>query len=84
MKRDKDLRQVELLSAALETTRQVDELTNAFDEAWNRGPHWRKALEKGLSMIAPNIRELFDRALASKKMESALKRATGDRRGSTA
>jgi hypothetical protein len=71
MKREKDLRQVEVLASALQTVRQTDDLISAFEEAWNRGRHWREALKNGLSMIAPDIRKLFQRALPLRNKEPA-------------
>src|SRR3546814_9376252 len=50
-KREKDVHQAGLLFAALEATRRQDDLAEAFAEAWNRGPSWRLAIEKGLGLM---------------------------------
>jgi hypothetical protein len=50
-KREKDVHQASLLIEALKQTRRLDDLAYAFEEAWNRGPSWRDAIEKGLSLL---------------------------------
>ncbi len=50
-KREKDVYQASLLIEALKITRRLDELAEVFAEAWNRGPQWRGAIEKGLDLI---------------------------------
>jgi hypothetical protein len=43
---------------ALRTTRRLDELGYAFEEAFNRGPSWHEAIEKGLRLLPDKPREL--------------------------
>ncbi|MER8911176.1 GSU2403 family nucleotidyltransferase fold protein [Mesorhizobium sp. M0854] len=50
-KREKDVHQAALLVEALEATRRQDDLAIAFSEAWDRGKHWREAIQKGLGLI---------------------------------
>lgn len=57
-KREKDLHQASLMVEALRTTRRLDELGYAFEEAFNRGPSWRVAIEKGLRLLPDKPREL--------------------------
>jgi hypothetical protein len=57
-KRKKDLHQASLMVEALRTTRRLDELGYAFEEAFNRGPSWREAIEKGLRLLPDKPREL--------------------------
>ena len=57
-KREKDLHQASLMVEALRTTRRLDELGYAFEEAFNRGPSWREAIEKGLRLLPDKPREL--------------------------
>jgi hypothetical protein len=59
-KREKDIYQSSLLVEALETTRRQDELAEVFAEAWARGQHWREAIRKGLSLLAPKKRETVE------------------------
>jgi hypothetical protein len=44
IKRDKDIRQAEILFEALFETRRASDFAIAFDEAWERGPAWQEAL----------------------------------------
>lgn len=55
-KRDKDIRQAKLLFEALALTRRQDDLAEAFVEAWQRGPHWRSSIERGMSFLSSNER----------------------------
>ena len=52
-KRDKDLRQAKLLFEAMALTRRQDDMAEAFSEAWQRGAHWRTAIGRGMSFLAP-------------------------------
>ncbi|HXY98557.1 MAG TPA: GSU2403 family nucleotidyltransferase fold protein [Stellaceae bacterium] len=56
---DKDLKQAEALIDAL-VARRPHDLKDAWNEAAGRGAKWRELMTKGLSMIAPAVR---DRAL---------------------
>ena len=53
LKRDKDIRQADLLVEALGSTRRQSDLAMAFTEAWNRGQAWREAITLGMSYLAP-------------------------------
>jgi hypothetical protein len=53
---DKDLKQAEALIDAL-VARRPHDLRDAWDEAQGRGPKWRELTTKGLSMIAPTVRD---------------------------
>lgn len=68
-KREKDVYQASLLIEALSVTRRLDNLGFAFEEAWNRGPAWRDAIEKGLRLLPEKRREaaktIVKEALAS-------------------
>jgi hypothetical protein len=61
-KRDKDLRQAERLIEAL-AERRPGELKDVWEEAYDRGPHWRKYLLEGMRNLAPNARDLTLRIL---------------------
>jgi hypothetical protein len=61
-KRDKDLRQAERLIEAL-VERRPGELKDVWEEAYERGPHWRKFLLEGMRNLAPNARDLLLRIL---------------------
>jgi hypothetical protein len=65
-KRDKDLQQAEALLEAL-AAKRPHELKFVWEEANNRGPRWRKFLEKGLSQIAPQIRDLLLRTVGGRR-----------------
>lgn len=45
LKRDKDIRQAEILFEALYETRRAADFAIAYDEAWERGPAWQEALQ---------------------------------------
>ncbi|MNU02241.1 hypothetical protein D3C72_2458850 [compost metagenome] len=51
IKRDKDIRQAEILFEALYETRRSSDFAIAFDEAWQRGPAWQEALQKAESSM---------------------------------
>lgn len=57
-KRDKDLRQAERLIEAL-ADRRPGELKDVWEEAYERGPHWRKFLLAGVRHLAPRARDLI-------------------------
>lgn len=61
-KRDKDLRQAERLIEAL-AERRPGELKDVWEEAYERGPHWRKFLLEGMRNLAPQARDLMLRIL---------------------
>jgi len=50
LKNQKDLMQVAALSKILARDRE-DDLSNAWHDAWSRGPSWRKRLRKGLEAL---------------------------------
>jgi hypothetical protein len=74
LKREKDLRQAGLLAAALETTSQAIAFTQAFNEAWARGPAWREALSAALRMLPRDVRGTVDRVLDSGSNELGIQR----------
>jgi hypothetical protein len=55
-KREKDLRQAEVLLGVL-ADRQPNELLAAWDDCWARGPKWRTLLTGGLAFIDPSVRD---------------------------
>jgi hypothetical protein len=55
-KREKDLRQAEVLLGVL-VERQPNELLAAWDDCWARGPKWRTLLTDGLARIDPSVRD---------------------------
>lgn len=62
-KREKDAYQARLLIDALKETRREDDLAEVFAEAWNHGPAWREAIEKGLSLLPEKHREAIETML---------------------
>lgn len=56
-KREKDVFQANLLIEALNLTRRLDDLGYAFEKAWDRGPAWRDAIEKGFRLLPEKRRE---------------------------
>lgn len=62
----KDVAQATSLFEALAATRQGDLLRDAWEEAWRRGPTWRKALTVGRERLAPQSEELLTTLLAYK------------------
>ncbi len=56
-KREKDVHQAMLLFEALKITRREDDLAEVFDEASQRGPSWRAAIERGLSLMPDKKRK---------------------------
>jgi hypothetical protein len=61
-KRDKDLRQAERSIEAL-AERRPGELKDVWEEAYGRGPHWRKYLLEGMRNLAARARDLLLRIL---------------------
>jgi hypothetical protein len=61
-KRDKDLRQAERLIEAL-VGKRPGELKDVWEEAYGRGPHWRKYLLEGMRNLAAHARDLLLRIL---------------------
>lgn len=53
-KRDKDLVQAATLFEAMLQTRQGDDLADAYQEAWERGPSWQEGLAAGLALMPDN------------------------------
>jgi hypothetical protein len=56
-KRDKDLLQAEALLAVL-AEKRPHELQLAWQEAYKRGPTWRRLLTEGLSQLGASVRDL--------------------------
>jgi hypothetical protein len=61
-KRDKDLAQAEALILKM-LERRSDELRLVWEEAYERGPKWRKLLLGGMTYLSPEARDLLLRAL---------------------
>jgi hypothetical protein len=55
LKRDKDVKQAEILMEALIKTRRHAELAEAYAEAWERGPSWRDGLTTGMSFMSEKM-----------------------------
>jgi hypothetical protein len=55
LKRDKDVKQAEILMEALIKTRRHAELAEAYTEAWQRGPSWRDGLTTGMGFISEKL-----------------------------
>jgi hypothetical protein len=55
LKRDKDVKQAEILMDALVKTRRRAELAEAYSEAWKRGPSWRDGLAKGMAFMSEKL-----------------------------
>jgi len=51
LKRDKDVRQAEILIEALIETRRLADLAEVYAEAWKRGPSWKDGIAKGMSFM---------------------------------
>lgn len=51
LKRDKDVRQAEILMEALIETRRHADLAEVYAEAWKRGPSWKEGIAKGMSFM---------------------------------
>ena len=58
-KRLKDVAQSEMLVDAMIQVRMKELLADALREALARGPAWRAAVERGLSMASPQTRAIF-------------------------
>lgn len=63
VKRDKDIRQAELLFEALHETRRASDFALAYDEAWKRGAAWQEALRAGYNMLSKEGVTAFGRIL---------------------
>ena len=74
LKADKDLTQAALLFEALVETRHGNELSDAWEEAWERGDAWKKGIVSGLSRLPKNGVEALREALGSDVVEGLLKR----------
>lgn len=57
IKRDKDIQQAEALLNALHQKRSY-ELGEVWNEAFERGRHWRQALTESMTQIDPSVRDL--------------------------
>ena len=74
LRADKDLTQAALLFEALVQTRHGDELTDAWEEAWNRGDAWKEGIVSGLSRLPKNGVDALKTTLGSDIVESLLKK----------
>ncbi len=63
LKRDKDIRQAGSLIEALTATRRQMELSEAWQEAWERGDAWREALTAGRAMLSKDANDALASAL---------------------
>ncbi|NLS06394.1 hypothetical protein HGP14_24095 [Rhizobium sp. P32RR-XVIII] len=63
LKREKDIRQAELLFEALYQTRRASDFALAYDEAWERGPAWQEALREARYMLSEDGRAALSRIL---------------------
>jgi hypothetical protein len=61
-KRDKDVAQAGALIVAL-ADRRPEDLRAAWEEAYERGPQWRKMLLGGMKQLAPGARDLLLRVV---------------------
>jgi hypothetical protein len=61
-KRDKDVLQAEALILTL-LERRSDELRLAWEEAYGRGPRWRKLMLGGMTLLSSEARDLLLKAL---------------------
>jgi len=61
-KREKDVTQAEALILVL-LEKRSEELRVAWEEAYERGPQWRKMLLGGMKQVSPEARDLLLRAL---------------------
>jgi hypothetical protein len=61
-KQDKDLKQATALLEVL-TEKQPHELKQAWEEAYGRGPTWKRLLLQGIARIEPRARDLTLKAL---------------------
>lgn len=57
LKREKDIRQAELLVEALQQTRRVSDLALVYNEAWERGERWQAAIRAGAAMLSDQNRD---------------------------
>lgn len=73
IKRDKDIHQAGVLIGALTERRRHHDLSDAWREAWERGPKWQAALIRGRSMLPPESRTGLRAAMEKAAQE------TGDR-----
>jgi hypothetical protein len=73
VKRDKDIRQAEILFEALHETRRASDFAIAFEEAWQRGPAWQEALQKAAnSMLSEEGQRAFNRIRRKGNIEIGL------------
>lgn len=57
LKREKDVRQAELLFEALQQTRRVSDLALVYNEAWERGERWQAAIRAGARLLSDESRD---------------------------
>jgi hypothetical protein len=65
LKRDKDVRQAALLFEAMAETRRMDELAEAWSDAWGRGAAWQDAMNLGWSYMADKEKAALVAALSA-------------------
>jgi len=59
LKAAKDVAQAGSLIQALVATRQADLLRDAWDDAVDRGPHWRQALARGRGRLDKDAADML-------------------------
>ncbi len=63
LKARKDLVQSELILAALQQERRLDEVGEVYLEAGDRGPKWRETLSRGRDRLQPSARAMLDESI---------------------
>jgi hypothetical protein len=69
MKRDKDIRQAELLFEALLQTTRASDLALVYNEAWERGPAWQQGIRIGAGMMTGEGRDCLRDGLRTGAMQ---------------
>ncbi len=64
-KRDKDLRQAGSLIAAMVELNKAAEFTDAYAEAWERGPAWREAIIASVNALGEDLQATLRAGLAT-------------------
>jgi len=63
VKRDKDIRQAELLFEALLQTRRASDVALVYNEAWGRGQAWQDGIRAGAGMMTDDGRDRLRESL---------------------
>lgn len=59
LKQEKDIAQAGSIVEAMALTRRMDDLEEAFEEAWERGPGWRDALLQGVGRLSSDTAKIL-------------------------